>query len=418
MTRDVSDSWWSLACISALLIGLSGGCSTRSDVRVSDPDRPANPNASIEAIELLHRLRDFRGQGLLVGQHNNPEAPDSFSNYANISTGQRPAIWGNDFKYGWRTAHRAGMIEEAIRQWESGSIVTLMYHAPLPTDPIDGDWESVGGELTPEEWDSLLTPGTILHGAWLEHIDAVAEGLKVLRDAGVPVLWRPYHEMNATHFWWGQKPGGGHRSIWRRIYPHVPHLVDPLTDLLKWLKGNQGRGATVVGAGLGPMNDGSRTSTTEKDGFRTLWRMMFERYTYHHELDNLLWVWSVSPPSDLVDPLEPYWPGEGYVDVVGLDWWSEMPVSNEAYEAVRSIADGKPLMLTEVGGLPDAAVMRASQPDWMGVVVYMHHVMELPEDHLAAFYAHPEVVTLDAWIRSDTLGSRRESSVMRQMEGR
>lgn len=28
---------------------------------------------------------------------------------------------------------------------------------------------------------------------------------RALQEAGVPVLWRPYHEMNGDWFWWGGK---------------------------------------------------------------------------------------------------------------------------------------------------------------------------------------------------------------------
>jgi len=52
----------------------------------------------------------------------------------------------------------------------------------------------------------LIAQGTKLHEAWQAQVDEAADHLKTLRDAKVPVLWRPYHEMNANFFWWGGKP--------------------------------------------------------------------------------------------------------------------------------------------------------------------------------------------------------------------
>ena len=46
----------------------------------------------------------------------------------------------------------------------------------------------------------------------------IAGYLAELRDAGVPFLWRPYHEMNGVWFWWcDQKGEHGFRRLWIMI---------------------------------------------------------------------------------------------------------------------------------------------------------------------------------------------------------
>ena len=57
----------------------------------------------------------------------------------------------------------------------------------------------------------------------------------------MPVLWRPYHEMNGDWFWWGKKTG--------------------------------------------------------PSGHRALWRMMYDRFVNYHGLNNLLWVWNANAPA-------------------------------------------------------------------------------------------------------------------------
>ena len=38
-------------------------------------------------------------------------------------------------------------------------------------------------------------------------MNTVIPYLRQLRDARIPILWRPYHEMNGVWFWWCAKPG-------------------------------------------------------------------------------------------------------------------------------------------------------------------------------------------------------------------
>jgi mannan endo-1,4-beta-mannosidase len=50
--------------------------------------------------------------------------------------------------------------------------------------------------------------------------------LKRLRDAGVPVLWRPLHEAsgNAWHtpwFWWGAKGAEPYKKLWNMMFDRM-----------------------------------------------------------------------------------------------------------------------------------------------------------------------------------------------------
>jgi mannan endo-1,4-beta-mannosidase len=47
---------------------------------------------------------------------------------------------------------------------------------------------------------------------------AVVPYLQQLRTAGIPVLWRPFHEMNETWNWWGGRPGAnGGAKIYQQM---------------------------------------------------------------------------------------------------------------------------------------------------------------------------------------------------------
>ena len=160
------------------------------------------------------------------------------------------------------------VVDEAIRQHKSGSIITLMYHQVKPFDHDSlGFQRSVKGMVTDQQWEQIVTPGTDYYNMLIEKIDAVAEYLKQLQDAKVPILWRPYHEMNGMWFWYGNRPG--------------------------------------------------------PDGFVKLWKIMYDRYVNHHQLYNLIWVWNANWPRDWTDdeayPYELFYPGNEYVDVLAAD---------------------------------------------------------------------------------------------------
>jgi mannan endo-1,4-beta-mannosidase len=93
------------------------------------------------------------------------------------------------------------MIEEVKRQYRHGAVVTLTWHEVRPTDDEPVTFKaSVQGHLTDAEWKELLTPGSPLNLRWQAQVDVVVGYLKQLQDARVPVLFRPYHEMNGDSF--------------------------------------------------------------------------------------------------------------------------------------------------------------------------------------------------------------------------
>jgi len=120
------------------------------------------------------------------------------------------------------------MIAEVERQYRNGAVIALTWHAVRPTDDEPVTFrDSVQGHLTDFEWHELLTPGTDLYKRWAEQVDVIAGYLQQLQEAGVPVLFRAYHEMNGNWFG-GQAPAvSGSAALYRQIYDrfvHVHHL--------------------------------------------------------------------------------------------------------------------------------------------------------------------------------------------------
>jgi mannan endo-1,4-beta-mannosidase len=283
---------------------------------------PVTPNASPEARALLKFLQDVSGKRTLTGQHNFPNTKDASTRRATEAYGKVPAIFGQDFGFAApgnsdAAAARPDIVAECQRQYEQGAIITLCWHAVPPTadEPVTfrpkpgadtNRLASVQGQLTDAQWHDVITPGTELHKHWCEQVDVIAGFLKQLQAARVPVLWRPYHEMNGDWFWWGGRRGE--------------------------------RGTTVI------------------------YRQIFDRLVHHHKLNNLIWVWSVDRPSTPGRQFVDFSPGTNYFDVAALDVYRS-DFKQSYYEDLLALAAGKPMALAEVGPAPTVAVLE-QQPKW------------------------------------------------------
>ncbi len=299
-----------------------------------------NPHASPEARALLAYIDSISGKGIITGQHNYPNDESRWTDRTLELTGKYPGLFGQDFGFSGgedkdSALSRPGMIEEAERQWANGSIIALTWHAVRPTDdePVTFH-DSVQGHLTDYEWHELLTPGTPLYNRWCEQVDVIAGYLRQLREAHVPVLFRPYHEMNGSWFWWGGRPG--------------------------------------------------------HDGSAAIYRQLYDRYVNKFHLDNLVWVWNVNAPGGSAGPVADYFPGADFADLASIDIYGEF--KQEYYDSMLALAAGKPIALAEVGEVPSLDVL-AKQPRWAYFMVWSGFLdanrMGLPQ----ALYDSPLAIT-------------------------
>lgn len=277
----------------------------------TNPD-PVNPDASPEAIALLRNIYSVSGKSVLTGQHNYPREVDGYTERIREEQGDYPAIFGSDFGFSPDgtlddITKRQEIIDTCIEQHNGGSVITLMWHAVRPTEqePVTFK-ESIQGELSDAEWLDLVSPGTEINERWQSQVDVIAFYLKQLRDKDIPVLWRPYHEMNGGWFWWGHKTG--------------------------------------------------------PDGYVKLWRMLYDRMVYFHKLNNLIWVWNANEMGKNKGPYLDYFPGHDVVDILATDVYYEN-FAQQDYESLLELANGKPIAIGECGPLPDPDLF-IKQPGW------------------------------------------------------
>ncbi|MGC4075236.1 MAG: glycosyl hydrolase [Nibricoccus sp.] len=305
---------------------------------------PVNPGATPEARELLTFLQSVNGHGTLSGQHNYFSMDPLSSDRVEALTGVAPRVWGCEWGFSDARhptddiAYRPRLLEEMRVRYEAGYIVVLTWHQASPTmgEPCLFE-EGVKMNLSDRDWREILTEGTDLNRIWCEQVDLLARGLCMLRDAKVPVIFRPYHEMNGNWFWWGGRPGS--------------------------------------------------------DDYQRLWSMLQDRLIRHHRLDNLLWAWCSDRPWEGV---EDYWPGHDRVDILGADIYplSGNPVvfRPEWFDRMSKLAAGKPLALTENSVLPTEEELQRQPWAWfMGWVDLMFDANT--GDRIREVYRLPRVIS-------------------------
>ncbi len=291
--------------------------------------KPVTPNASREAQALLKFIYSISGNYTLTGQHNYSNAKSRNSQFAAAYIGKTPVIFSTDWgfaKDGDKDSYlaRPDIVEEIKRQHLMGSIITICWHAVPPTaeEPVtfgsqfegtaSDSLTSVQGQILDQQFRDVLTPGTMLYMRWQAQVDSIAFYLKKLQDAQVPVLWRPYHEMNGKWFWWGGRIG--------------------------------------------------------KYGTATLYRQLFDRLVNYHKLHNLIWMWSVDRPVKPEMQFSDYYPGNEFLDIISLDIYKK-DFNQSYYDSLIVLSKGKPLVLAEVGNPPTLEILK-NQPKWAFYVIW------------------------------------------------
>jgi len=308
----------------------------------SAPREAVNPRATREARDLLARIQDLAGDRIFSGQHNTPREMSFYSDQAAEITGRYPAVWGQDFGFADDgdmdgINYRQGIVDEAKKQHSAGSIITLMWHAVRPTEeePVTFLGSICDGILPETDWHDLLKPGTETHTRWLRQVDLIAGFLEQLRDASIPVLWRPYHEMNGNWFWWGGREG--------------------------------------------------------ENGYAALYRQLYERFVSVHHLDNLIWVWNTNAPRGDAAPYPGFYPGHDVVDILAADVY-ENDYKQSHHDELVTLAEGRPIALGEVGVLPTSTIL-SDQPQWTWFMIWTTFLTrDNDPEAVRALFTNPRVV--------------------------
>jgi beta-mannanase len=313
---------------------------------------PVNPNAAQGTKQVLASIYKIREQHKILSVQHIYEGTknifDRLSEYKHIHdiTGKYPAILGVDLFVDEKAA-----VSCTIQQWKRGGFVTITWDQSSPQLGYQGKWLTVASTMSDSDFKNMITPGMPLYKTWLDHIDRMAQNLKILQDSGVVVFWRPYHEMNGNRFWWCDKG----------------------------------------------------------TAFRQLWINMYDRFTNYHHLNNLIWVFSPSPNCDNIAT---YFPGAQYLDIGGLDIYNETrKIDLAQHDCIKKLMSGKAIALAETGLLPPAKELISKTEyvwfmpwttGWCDNVFYGEPEENGPGNTAAIlkeYYSNPSVVTLETLLK-------------------
>ncbi len=291
----------------------------------------SNPNASAQAVELYEYICNVYGEKILSGQQESTwVGGEQYEfNYIYEHTGKYPAIRGLDYM----NDDFDGVNRRAVEWYERGGIVSICWHCG---SDFSGAWnECMNTEIV--DWDKALTEGTPEYENLISGMDKGAKALLELKEKGIPVLWRPFHEFDGQWFWWGK--GGS-------------------------------------------------------SNFKKLWRLMYERYTEYWELDNLIWVLGYS---HMEKDYRKWYPGNNYVDIVGADSYTDGANEN-LYKSVKSVVGKeKPICFHECGKIPTVDELKNSKSEWVWFLAW--HTEYLIDrntvEDLNIIYNDEYVITLD-----------------------
>ena len=249
-------------------------------------------------------------------------SPDYEMDYISENTGKLPAMRGLDFM----NNDFSGVVERA-EEWDAkGGLVTICWHTGVNGS---GYQESLDDK---PDFSKLLTEGTDEYNAMMKSWDNAAKALQQLRDADVPVLWRPFHEFDGQWFWWGK--GGS-------------------------------------------------------ENFIKLWQLMHDKFTDEYGLNNLIWVLGYSG-----EVKNGWYPGDEYVDIIGSDTYDNS-TNKSAWDKLVKITD-KPMAFHECGKVPPIERFERDGDLWSWFMIWhTDYITANSPKNLSVIYNSDKVITLD-----------------------
>jgi len=253
---------------------------------------PCDSLATAETKALYYNLKELAKTEVLFGHQDDlaygvkwwdePGRSD-----VKETSGSYPAV------YGWEIGNIAGernldsvsfaKMKEWIREgYERGGVISISWHEH---NPVTGGnaWDTSGRAV------SHILQGGSHHEQWKQKLDLVADFMLSLKGSHgelIPVVFRPYHELTGSWFWWGK-------------------------DLCT------------------------------SDEFIELWQFTKDYLTSVKNVHNLLYAYS----TDVFDSEEYYlerYPGNKYVDVLGFDDYrtvSSLESADKTINELHLIAD-------------------------------------------------------------------------------
>lgn len=309
---------------------------------------PSNPNAQDCVKRVMEYLAKISGDSIITGQHTQDMVQPELKKIMEV-TGKKPALLGFELLSYSPNINYYDTDEDCIKEvidnrgtlqkaWEWAAdkgLITFTWHW---FSPLYGRSKAFYAENTEFDASKAAIEGTPEYNAMISDIDMMAGILRPFCDKQIPILWRPFHEGEGTWFWWGAKG------------------PEPLI---------------------------------------TLYRIVYDRFTNIHHLNNLIWVWN--------SPLKEGYPGDDVVDIISRDMYPSAHEHNdrraEYEELLANTSKDKIAAIAEIGVLPDADMLHANGTGWTYYMTWSHEFCLTEEystfDQMQKLYNSDFAITLD-----------------------
>lgn len=307
---------------------------------------PTNPKAQDCVKRVMKYLSDITYNKIITGQHTQTMAQEEL-HYIEDITGKQPALLGfellsyspninyldTDDECMKEITENYGTLKKAWEWAEKKGLITFTWHW---FSPLGGRSKSFFTENTDFDASKAVTDGTPENAALLTDMDVMAGLLRPFCERNIPILWRPFHEGDGDWFWWGAKGS------------------EPL---------------------------------------KRLWRIMYERFTNLHKLNNLIWVWN--------SPVPGCYPGDDVVDIISRDMYPpahKHTSQSEMYNNLMAVTNApKITLIGETGTLPSAKAIVEEKIGWASYMTWSKEFCVTEEytskEALKEMYDSPFAVT-------------------------
>lgn len=316
---------------------------------VNNKLHPTDTKATSEAVALYRYLDAVGRSGRVIYGHENDAHHKMFRHEGGSEsdtkdvTGAMAGLVGFDslsftgdelrlsdveWNLGIRYVERMAQITQAAAK--EGSIISLSMHLPnfdrvsrkaAVTKEID--FSSYSPHIMTGNVAHRILPGGNLNEVYNQYLDMVAEYGIRMQEAGIPVIFRPLHEHNGSWFWWGAK-------------------------------------------------------TTSAKDFQALWEYTVTYLRDKKGVHNFLYAYSPNGPFDSEQEYFTRYPGDEWVDVLGVDTYDDDQTGiyyvnlDKSLGLVEKLAEkhGKIPALTEAGVRQEGslALTGNKDKDWFSKV--------------------------------------------------
>ncbi len=203
---------------------------------------PTDKKATKETVSLYNNLKKLSSKGFMFGHQDdlaygvNWRYEKGRSDIKDVA-GDYPAVYGWELG-GLELDQTKNLDEVPFDQMQQfikdgyarGGVITISWHSYSPFGKGISAWDTTHGTV------ASIIPGGVnheLYKTWLSKVAVFFESLKGSNGEMIPVLFRPFHELTGSWFWWGKNncSASDYKALWRFTFDYL-HTQKNLHNIL------------------------------------------------------------------------------------------------------------------------------------------------------------------------------------------